>query len=356
MTQTEAVKNKLAKKAQETAIVHKPKSGLEAYLQDNKSIISQAIPKHMDADRLLRVALTTYNTTPKLKECTAASVAACVIQAAQLGLEPGLLGQCYLIPFWNKKENKMNCQFILGYKGMLDLIRRSGEVSKISCHEVYENDVFDIEFGMEDKINLHKPWFMVDPKGKSGEVIGAYAVFKMKGDDNYFVNYLPISEIEKRRDRSKSKDSGPWQTDYVPMCKKTVIRDSFKYLPVSIEINRQISTDETVPVLQTKNNEVFLEHEFIDAEFTAEEPEKETQEQKQLEKPLPSYIYNQFEELKKCKENFYSFFGKTDKPDEDLQSFYNYASQVTGKQIIEDRDFHFAEITAVNKDIEELKK
>src|SRR5690625_1290056 len=196
--------------------------------------IEKALPKHMDADRLARIALTTIRTTPKLMECNLPSLMGAVMQAAQLGLEPGLIGHCYIIPYGKEAT------FIIGYKGMIDLARRSGHIQSIYSHAVYEKDEFDYELGLHPKLE-HKPHM----DGERGEFIGAYAVAHFK-DGGYQMEFMPKSEIEKRRQASpggRSKYS-PWNNYYEEMANKTVIRHMWKYLPISVELQQAVAHDE----------------------------------------------------------------------------------------------------------------
>lgn len=226
-----------------------PAQTIAAYLKKMGPEIEKALPKHMDAERLARIALTTIRTTPKLMECSVPSLLGAVMQAAQLGLEPGLLGHCYIIPYKNEAT------FIIGYKGMIDLARRSGQIQNIYAHAVYEHDEFDFELGLHPKLT-HKPKM----DGDRGEFIGAYAVAHFK-DGGYQFEFMPKSEIEKRRMRSPSANSkfSPWTTDYEEMAKKTVIRHMWKYLPISVEIQRAAAVDETV------KRDINEEPEHIDA-------------------------------------------------------------------------------------------
>jgi recombination protein RecT len=231
----QAVKNQLAKKA--TGQVDKPKTPeqtIRHYLQQMAPEIQRALPKHLDADRLTRIAMTTIRQTPKLLDCNIQSLLAAVMQSAQLGLEPNILGQAYIIPYGKE------AQFIIGYRGMIDLARRSGHIESIYAHPVYDQDDFDYEYGLDPKLR-HKPAI-----GDRGQFIGAYGVAKFK-DGGYHFEFMPKAEIDKRRKRSKASGNGPWVTDYEEMACKTVIRHMFKYLPISIEVMKQVDhTDETV--------------------------------------------------------------------------------------------------------------
>lgn len=215
-----------------------PATQVAAYLQKMAPEIAKALPKHMTPDRLTRIALTTIRTNPKLLECNLPSLMAAVMQSAQLGLEPGLIGHCYIIPYGKEAT------FIIGYKGMIDLARRSGNIQSIMAHEVYENDFIELVYGLDENLK-HVPWFLrKDAKPKeAGAVIGAYMVAKFN-DGGHFIHYMPVQEIEQHRRRSKAANNGPWVTDYTEMCKKTVVRSGWKWLPISIEIMSAVEKDE----------------------------------------------------------------------------------------------------------------
>ncbi|MED1304736.1 recombinase RecT [[Bacillus thuringiensis] serovar konkukian] len=268
MANNESIKNQLANRTENKPA--SPEQTVEAYMKKMGPRMAEVLPKHMDMDRMSRIALTTIRTNPMLLECTVPSLMGAVMQAVQLGLEPGLLGHCYLLPFNKNVGTKQNpewikeVQFIIGYKGMIDLARRSGHIQSIYAHAVYENDEFEYELGLHPKLT-HKPSF-----GDRGKFIGAYAVAHFK-DGGYQMEFMPESEIEKRRGRSKSKDFGPWKSDYEEMAKKTVVRSMFKYLPISIEVQTQAQHDEVV------RKDITEEPEFIEAEETNEETANQEQ-------------------------------------------------------------------------------
>jgi len=268
MANNESIKNQLANRTESKPA--SPEQTVEAYMKKMGPRMAEVLPKHMDMDRMSRIALTTIRTNPTLLECTVPSLMGAVMQAVQLGLEPGLLGHCYLLPFNKNVGTKQNpqwvkeVQFIIGYKGMIDLARRSGHIQSIYAHAVYENDEFEYELGLHPKLT-HKPSF-----GDRGKFIGAYAVAHFK-DGGYQMEFMPESEIEKRRGRSKSKDFGPWKSDYEEMAKKTVVRSMFKYLPISIEVQTQAQHDEVV------RKDITEEPEFIEAEETNEETANQEQ-------------------------------------------------------------------------------
>lgn len=213
----------------------RPESELVSMLGALTPQFRRVVPKGMDADRLARIATTALRTVPKLAECTAQSFAACMMQTAQLGLEPCTpLGHAYLIPRANRKTGRQECTLIIGYQGMLDIARRSGAIDSIRAQAVYDGDVFDVEFGLNQSL-VHRPAFGT-PKDPS-KLIAAYAVARLKGASEPVFVVLSRAEIEASRKRGASGHgfSTPWDTDYEAMALKTAIRRLFRWLPKSIE-------------------------------------------------------------------------------------------------------------------------
>lgn len=274
MATAEEMKNQMAAKKNNSGVTTKDKpKTIEDYLKQMAPAMAQALPKHMDVDRLMRLTMTTIRTTPELKTADMGSLLGGVMQAAQLGLEPGLLGQCYLLPFKNNKKGITEVQFIIGYKGMIDLARRSGHIQSIYAHAVYEKDDFEYELGLNPTLK-HTPTM----ESEKGQFIGAYAVAHFK-DGGYQMEFMPKAEIETRRTSSpggRSKYS-PWNNYYEEMAKKTVIRHMWKYLPISVEVQQQVAHDEgTARDIKdiTPNDDLFIEApEFIEPETNDKQEE-----------------------------------------------------------------------------------
>ncbi|WP_263082111.1 recombinase RecT [Endozoicomonas sp. Mp262] len=209
--------------------MNKKKNTMLQLIESRKNKIEEALGNHasLNADKLIRVVSTDMRKNPKLGQCSPESILGAVIQAATVGLEPGgVLGHCYLVPYWNHKRQSLECQFLLGYRGMIKLARQSGEIANIEARVVYENDRFDICYGTESRID-HQPCLDGDP----GLIKGVYGLAKLTSGE-YYMEWMPLQKIEEIRTRSKSSNDGPWQTDYEEMAKKTVVRRMFKYLPV----------------------------------------------------------------------------------------------------------------------------
>ena len=221
---------------------------VKKFFEANRSTLEALLPKHFDSERMLKLALGALRTTPKLTNASLTSLLGSIVTCAQLGLEPNTpLGHAYLLPF-DKREKRdgqwvtveTQVQVIIGYKGMLDLARRSGQIVSIAAHEVCEGDDFRFAYGLEEEL-VHRP-AMKD----RGAVIGFYAVAKLQGG-GYSFEFMSTDEVNHIRDKAAEKNrakkdnqgrpiiTGPWADNYVEMGRKTVLRRLFKYLPISIE-------------------------------------------------------------------------------------------------------------------------
>jgi len=195
--------------------------------------IRMALPAEVSVKRLMRVALTTWNKTPALKRCSAASLCGAVIGATQLGLDvDSNLGHAYLVPYGQE------CTLIIGYRGMLELAYRSDRIGKIESEAVYEGDAFTVTRGSTFNID-HKPCFEDDPD----KITHVYAIATLS-DGNQVAKVMTRKQVDTIRHRSRAGKSGPWVTDYEAMALKTVIRRLCKHLPVSVTVQRAVGMDE----------------------------------------------------------------------------------------------------------------
>jgi recombination protein RecT len=228
-------------KAEDRALTPQAKvQSIRALFNDNrvKGEIMKALPKHMTADKLIRVAMTSIQRNPKLMDCTQQSLLGCIMTSAALGLEPDpFLGQAYFVPYWNTKKNCYEAQFMPGYRGYIALARRTGELQSVSSQVVYERDLFTLQYGLTEKLD-HIP-----ADGDRGDIKGAYVIFRYK-DGAYSFDYMTYADIKAIARRSKTYDekkdewTGPWATDEGEMCKKTVIKRHAKLTPMSVEFNK----------------------------------------------------------------------------------------------------------------------
>jgi recombination protein RecT len=235
---------------QQSPPTKKPKPIRDLLTSDHfKSAVQAALPQHMKVERFVRVALTATLRQPELLQCTQESFFKAMLDLSMYGVEPDGR-RAHLIPFnckiKYKDENgvqrerwEKQVQLILDYKGIAELVRRSGDVSYIHADVVYPNDDWDFAYGTNAFLK-HKPCLERHPSHK---LIAAYSFVKLKDGTEDFVVLGP-SEIEKVRKRSKAADSGPWVTDYDEMAKKTAFRRHSKWLPLSPETKEAVERDD----------------------------------------------------------------------------------------------------------------
>lgn len=209
---------------------------LKDLLERAKPSLAGVLPRHLTPDKLVRVALMATSRTPLLLECTPGSILLGVMQAAALGLEVGgVLGHGYLVPFKNRR-GVYEAQFVPGYRGLIDLARRSGHVAIIEARVVLSDDrEFDYDLGLDRKL-VHRPG-----EGR-GDMTHVYAIARFRGGDLAF-EVMTLAQVEAIRKRSRASDSGPWVTDFHEMARKTVVKRLCKYLPLSVEMAAAVELD-----------------------------------------------------------------------------------------------------------------
>lgn len=235
---------------------------VKSFMESQRANLAAVLPKHVDADRMLKLALGAMRTTPKLLNCNVESLMGAVVTCSTLGLEPNTpLGHAYLIPFENRQKGTTDVQIVFGYKGLIDLARRSGQIISIAAHEVCQNDEFHFSYGLDEKL-IHKPALT----GR-GEPIAFYAVAKLVGG-GYAFEVMGRDQIEEIRDASQNykfareKGKTVWGQHFVEMGRKTVLRRLFKYLPVSIELATAANIDSNTEAGKAGNYEEALKGEY----------------------------------------------------------------------------------------------
>ena len=218
-----------------------PRQALAELLDRNKEAIGASLPTiGYSQERFTRLLLTAANTNPDLFECDPRSFLAAGVGAAQLGLEPNdARGLAYLLPFKDKRRGKI-VQLIIGYRGMMDLARRSGMVTSINAFPVFRQDTFTYSLGLEPTLH-HVPGAHDE---NPNDLTHVYAVAKVQGDPQFVV--LTRKQVDKARKASRGADStySPWNTHYTEMALKTAIRRLCKYLPQTVEMAQAINSDE----------------------------------------------------------------------------------------------------------------
>lgn len=196
--------------------------------------IDKALPAHVGGERFLRTVFTAVRREPKLLDCSPESLLGSLMLAAQLGLEPGPLGHVYLVPF------KGQVEFIIGYKGIIDLAFRSGQVKDVAAKIVHEGDTFGFREGT-------RPYLDHTPAGPPAdrEPVCAYAVARLKsGGTPFVVTYPEDWAAAMKRSPAGSRNVGPWVTDYAAMVRKTAVRRLSPFLPQSPEYAHALAADE----------------------------------------------------------------------------------------------------------------
>lgn len=235
------------------------KKTMQTYIKSMEGEIKKALPSVITPERFTRMVLSAISTNPKLASCTPGSFLGAMMSAAQLGLEPNTpLGQAYILPYSNK--GTLEAQFQIGYKGLIDLAYRSGEVEVIQSHIVYENDEFDCQYGLEPKLT-HIP-----ATSDRGEAVKVYAVFKTKSG-GYGFEAMSMDDVRQHAEKySKAYNTAfsPWKTNFEEMAKKTVLKKVLKYAPLKSDFVKAALQDESVKTSISEDmyevqNEIIIE-------------------------------------------------------------------------------------------------
>jgi len=265
------VMNKLVEKKE------RPKT-LAGWINSMKPEIERALPKHIDADRIARIAITAIRTNKDLQSCEPMSFVAALMQASQLGLEPNTpLGEAYIIPYKNK--GVPSARFEIGYKGLIALAYRTREYQLIYAMEVYANDKFDYAYGLNPYLT-HKP-----AEKPEGEPVRYYAVYHLVNGGKAFRVWSKAKVDIHAKTYAPALRAGmhtPWKTNFDAMAKKTVLKDLLNYAPKAAEIAKALSMDETIKHEVAEDmSEVPADYIDIDSEDFSVMDEQEPEQQKE---------------------------------------------------------------------------
>lgn len=247
---------------QANAIKETEQKTLQQYIKTMEGEIKKALPSVMTPERFTRMVLSAISANSQLSKCTPKSFLGAMMNAAQLGLEPNTpLGQAYILPYSNK--GVLEAQFQIGYKGLIDLAYRSGDVEVIQSHIVYENDEFECEYGINTKLS-HKP-----ASSNRGKPIKVYALFKTKSG-GYGFEVMSMDDVKAHAEKySKAYGSSfsPWKSNFEEMAKKTVLKRVLKYAPLKSDFVKAVVQDETIKTSISEDMyEVNNEMDFVEAE------------------------------------------------------------------------------------------
>jgi recombination protein RecT len=245
MTATDKLKEK-------AGLVRKDaKPTIRELLESLKPQLARALPKHLQAERMIRIALTSLKMNPALSECTPQSLLASVMIAAQLGLEPGVLGQCYLIPYKDKASRTTICTLVPGWLGLVDLVNRSGKAA-VWSGAVYQGDEFDYELGSSPYLR-HRPQGEDDP----ALITDVYAVGRTKSSDWPLIEVWKAEKVWKHRDHYNKVGAAHYSYKYPEQyARKVPLMQLLKYIPRSIELTVAQSFETGVESGRVQNYEI----------------------------------------------------------------------------------------------------
>lgn len=251
-------------------------SQFNQFLQKHKGQLEAALPKHLNADRLARIALTEFSKNPALQKCTPKSIFASLIIAGQLGLEPGVNGQGYLVPY------KENCTFVPGWKGLVDLVSRSGRAT-VWTGAVYEGDDFDYMLGANPYCN-HRPNGEFDPN----KMTHVYAIGKVNGAEMPVIEVWTVKRVKAHFEKTVVNVLKPnhYSKKHFEMyARKVVLLQVLKYMPQSVELNNAIAVADNAEM----GKSITIDGDFVVVNDEADEqtvmPEAVSQPAAPVEQP-----------------------------------------------------------------------
>lgn len=248
--------------------VEKKQGTLGDWMNGNKASFIAALPKGtINVDRFIQSAIMaiTNPKNPQLRNCTKDSLFRALKESAAYGLEvSGILGQAYLIPYNEsvqvapgKWEKQMTAHFQCGYKGLIELARRSNTIKTIAAEPIHENDIIDVELGMNRHLS-HK----IDITKERGEVIGYYCLVELNNGGCQF-HIMSKKDAENHRDKfskayKKEDKDNIWNKNFDAMALKTCVIQALKLCPISIEALDAVSKEE----LSDVKDSVATENDF----------------------------------------------------------------------------------------------
>lgn len=265
-------------------------SEIGEFLGGMKSQIANVLPKHLTPDRVIQMAATIIHRNPAIAKCSTVSLIGAVMQASILGFPPvDSLGYCYFVPYGK------DVQFQIGYKGFIELSRRSGQIKMVYAEVVRQGDEFTCELGLEPKLT-HKPKF-----DSSKPMTHTYAVAHFT-DGGYNFVVLSKSDVERLRMRNASQRgaaAGAWATDYDAMAKAKALKQLSKYLPLNIDIQSAIATDEGVIKMDSFTEGTVrveeVSYENVDFETGEIAQTEEAERKAEINQPKPAKTQEQLD-------------------------------------------------------------
>lgn len=241
-----------------------PAKAFQVYMQKYKSQLEMALPKHLSVDRMMRLSLTAFSQNPALQQCSSNSIFSSIIIASQLGLEPGVNGQGYLVPY------NGTCTFIPGWKGLVDLAQRGGR-SSVWTGAVYEGDEFDYMLG-DAPYCRHKPCgeFDVD------KLTHVYAIGRVKDSEMPIIEVWPVKKVRAHFVKTVVKGLQPKHYShkhFEAYARKVALLQVLKYMPQSIELSNAMDVSNA----QEAGKGVTIDGDFVTVENNQQDAHQEDQ-------------------------------------------------------------------------------
>lgn len=215
-----------------------PRNTVVAFIKNHTQMLSESLPQHLSSERFVRLALTAMRKTPKLQVCTPESFIGALLTASALGLEPDVAGECYLVPYDDRRKGITECQLIVGYQGVAKLFWQHPMAKHLEAEAVHENDVFDWQKGTD-------PFLRFRPaSGDRGKVIAYYALAGLSNGASEFVVLSP-DEVQILRG-GKVGTKGDIADPQRWMERKTAVKQLLKLLPKSVILAQALRVDEQV--------------------------------------------------------------------------------------------------------------
>lgn len=208
-----------------------PVAAFSNFMDKMKPQLSLALPKHLTADRMARLAMTAFSTSPQLQQCDPKSIAASIMTAGQLGLEPGVNGAGYLIPY------KTTCTFVPGWKGLVDLVSRSGR-GTVFTGVIFKDQEYTYTDGARRDLIVHNETDLDAPE----DITHAFAIGWVKDSSMPIIELWTVGKIKKHRDKYNKVGSKHYSyRDWEMYCRKVPLLQVLKYMPCSVEMSNAIA-------------------------------------------------------------------------------------------------------------------
>ena len=245
-------------------------AAFNGFLDKFKPQLARALPKHMDADRMARLVLTAFSSSQSLQKCTPNSIAASLMTAGQLGLEPGVNGAGFLIPYGT------TCTFVPGWKGLVDLVSRSGR-GTVYTGVIFSDQQYTFTDGAKRDLVIHNETDLDAPE----DITHAYAIGWVKGAVMPIIELWTVAKIKKHRDKYNKVGTKHYSyRDWEMYARKIPLLQALKYMPASIEMSNAIDISNASEAGRgaTIENGIVIDSDRDDGRFESAKTVDEPQE------------------------------------------------------------------------------